>query len=179
MSKLPAAIRARLWAAILLWVGIVQVLGCGYHLAGVGKQLPPNIKSLAIPVFSNTSGEPAIHRNLTDIVRQTFINDRRLNLVKTSSADLVMKGVLTEYQLRPIAFNQDDIATEYWVYLGINIEVTDRVNKKPFLKKAFRTRWNYKADQDVIDAEASRLEALHQAYLDVGRRLVSIVIDKF
>ncbi|MFQ5716755.1 MAG: LPS assembly lipoprotein LptE, partial [Nitrospinales bacterium] len=156
-----------------------QVLGCGYHLVGAGKQMPANVKTLAIPVFSNTSNEPAIHRNLTDIVRQTFINDRRLKLVKTSNADLVLKGVLTEYQLRPIAFNQNDIATEYWVYLGIDIEVTDRANKKPFLKKVFRTRWNYKADQDVVDAEASRLEALNQAYLDVGRRLVSIVIDKF
>ena len=37
--------------------------GCGYQMAGRGtSQLPPHLKTIAIPVFENKSGEPTIQR---------------------------------------------------------------------------------------------------------------------
>jgi len=155
--------------------------GCGYQMAGRGaSQLPPHLKTIAIPVFENTSREPTIQRPFTEALRRAFITDGRLQLVNDrKGADLVMTGTLTNYWIRAVAFNQVDVATEYWVYIEAQVKVMDRVNNRTYLKRNLKTRWDYIADNSVISSEASRQEALVQAYRVMSQRLVSLVNDKF
>jgi len=160
--------------------GFLLIAGCGYHLVGSGTALPSHIKTIAIPVFGNTSTQPNIHRDITNVIRQSFIKDGRLKVVgNTQKADLVMKGVFTTYNLQAVSFTTQDVAREYYVQLGGNIDVLDRVKKKRFLKQDFYTKWDFQTDADVINSEAARQVALKDAYRVLGNRLVSIVIDQF
>jgi outer membrane lipopolysaccharide assembly protein LptE/RlpB len=164
----------------LFWLAaFLLISGCGYHLVGTGTTLPPHLKTIAIPVFDNTSSQPNIDRDITNAIRQAFINDGRLKVVNTSKADLVMKGVLSSYNLQAASFTTQDVAREYWVQLGGSIDVQDRVKKTRFLKQDFTTKWDFQTDADVINSEAARQLALKDAYRVLGNRLVSIVIDQF
>lgn len=159
---------------------LILISACGYHLTGTGTaSLPKHLKTVAIPVFSNTSTEPDIHRNMTNIIRQSFINDGRLKVVNRKNADLVMRGILNSYALQAVSFNSNDIAVEYYVLLGVAIDVKDMVKRKPFLKQNFTTKWDFRTTADVINSEAARQTALNNAYKELGNRLVSIVIDQF
>lgn len=159
---------------------LTLISACGYHLTGTGTaSLPKHLKTVAIPVFSNTSTEPDIHRNMTNIIRQSFINDGRLKVVNRKNADLVMRGILNSYALQAVSFNSNDIAVEYYVLLGVAIDVKDMVKRKPFLKQNFTTKWDFRTTADVINSEAARQTALNNAYKELGNRLVSIVIDQF
>ena len=155
--------------------------GCGYQMTGRGAtQLPPHLKTIAIPLFENKSREPAIQRPFTEAVRRAFITDGRLKLVNDrAGADLVLTGTLTKYSIRAVSFNDLDVAIEYWVTLGANIEVKDRVNNQTYLKQSLKTRWDYLADDSVITSEASRQAALIQTYRVLSQRVVSLVNDKF
>ena len=90
-----------------------------------------------------------------------------------------MRGVLNSYVLQAVSFTTADLAQEYYVQLGVSIDVNDQVKKKRFMKQNFNTKWDFKSDADVINSEAARQEALIDAYEELGRRLVSIVIDQF
>jgi hypothetical protein len=155
--------------------------GCGYQMAGRGaSQLPPHLKTIAIPVFENKSGEPTIQRPFTEAARRAFITDGRLRLVNNKAgADLVVTGTLTKYWIRAVAFNTLDVAVEYWVYLEADVLVQDQVKNQTYLKQKLKTRWEYLADNSVISSEASRQEALVQTYRVLSQRLVSLVNDKF
>ena len=165
----------------VLYVLISSLLfsSCGYHLVGYGSALPSHIRTIAIPVFKNTSTEPNIHRDATDAIRQIFIIDGRLRLVDTSKADLLMRGTLTDYQLRAVSFSGKDVAEEYIVRLGGQIEAYDRVKKKILLAQKFVTQWDYKATSGVTGSESARFAALKEAYDDLGGRLVSVIIEQF
>ncbi|CAI2719462.1 LptE family protein [Nitrospina watsonii] len=154
---------------------------CGYQLVGTGAaQLPPHLKTIAIPVFDNVSQEPTINRNLTERVRQSFLRDGRLKLMAdTARADLVMTGKLTGYSIRAVAFDARDVVTEYWVYINLDVVVQDQVLNRTHLKQTLKTRWDYRPSINVVDAEASRQAAFLQAYRLLGNRLVSLVIDQF
>ena len=164
---------------LCILAGLMLVSACGYHLSGTQNTLPPHLKTVAIPVFDNTSSEPDIHRNMTNIIRQSFINDGRLKVVNKDKADLVMKGVLNSYTLKAVSFDVDDVALEYYVALGVDIKVNDMVKRKQFLKENFTTKWDFRTDANVINSEAARQVALNNAYKELGSRLVSIVIDQF
>ena len=153
--------------------------GCGYHLVGYGSALPQHIRTIAIPVFKNTSPEPNIHRDITDSIRRAFITDGRLKLVGTKESDLLIRGILTDYQLRAVSFSGMDVAEEYIVRLGVQVEAYDRVKKKILLAQKFVTQWDYKATSGVTGSESARFAALKEAYDDLGSRLISIIIEQF
>ena len=83
--------------------------GCGYHLVGTGSSLPSHLKTLFIPVFTNSSSEPGIHRELTSSIINSFITDGRLKIVRKGNSDMVMKGRLHYYDLRAVSFSSSDL----------------------------------------------------------------------
>jgi len=155
--------------------------GCGYQMAGRGAtQLPPHLKTIAIPLFENSSTEPAIQRPFTEALRRAFITDGRLELVNNQAgADLVLTGALTRYSVSAVAFNDVDVAIEYWVYISADVNVMDQVNNQIYLKQSLNTRWDYLAVDSVSTSEASRQAALTQTYRVLSQRMVSLVNDKF
>ncbi len=170
--------RASLYLGILIALTIT-ITGCGYSLVGTGSALPPHVKSIAIPLFTNSSSEPLIHRELTDAVRQAFINDNRLKVASKKRGSLLLTGNLKSYELKPVAFTGRDVAQEYWVLLGVDVKVYDQAKKKIYLEENYQTKWNYIAPQDVTNAEEARQEALREAYRDFANRVLSQIIDNF
>ncbi len=167
--------------ATLLWfiIGFFIIPSCGYRLTGTGNQLPPHIKTLAIPVFKNETNQPELHRNLTDAVRQAFLNDGRVKIVQKKSSDLLVQGTLYYYDVRAVAFDSNDVATQYWVKIGVKIKAYDRVKNRPYLSDDLKTRWDYTVDANVASSEDARLRALDSAYRDISLRLVSLFLDPF
>ncbi len=153
--------------------------GCGYQLIGTGNTLPAHLKSISIPVFKNSSSQPEIHRELTSIILRSFINDGRLKVTNKDAADLVMTGTLTYYDLRTASFSSEDFSSDIIIELGVDVEVTDQVKNKIFLKEKLKTQWDYKSTSDIADTETARLRALDDAYNELGTRLVSLIIDQF
>ena len=163
----------------LLIVVTLFLNGCGYHLLGTGSTLPKHLKTIFIPVFTNSSSQPEIHRQLTSAIINSFVTDGRVKVVQKTQADMVMTGDLFYYELKTVSFNSNNFATGYIVKLGINVEVVDKANNKPYLKQTLRAEWNYKATSDIVGTESARLAALEQAYLVLGNRLVSLLINQF
>ena len=166
----------------ILYIPVIILFfaGCsGYHLSGYGSALPSYIRSIAIPVLKNSSSEPNIQKDATDAIRRAFISDGRLKVVDTRKAELLIRGTLTDYQLRAVSFNSEDSAEEYIVRLGIHVEAYDRVKKKIIFKQKFTTQWDYRSSSVVADSESSRYAALKGAYEDLAERLVSITIEQF
>jgi hypothetical protein len=172
----------RNWLSFKFWILLAITLllnGCGYHLVGTGSSLPTHLKTLFIPVFSNSSSEPEIHRELTSNIIDSFITDGRLKIVRKGDSDMLMKGNLYYYDLKAVSFSSSDFVSDYIVELGVDVEVIDKVNDKLYIKNKFKTKWDYKATSDIINTESARLAALEEAYKELGNRLVSLLIDQF
>ena len=165
--------------ALCFLVGVLVSSSCGYHLAGYGSTLPPHIRAISIPVFKNSSSEPNIQRDATDAIRRAFISDGRLKVTDTSKADLLMRGTLTNYQLRGVSFSSEDSAEEYIVRLGIQVEAYDRIKKRIIFSQKFTTQWDYRSTSSVVDSESEKHTALKEAYDDLADRLVSTTIEQF
>jgi len=167
------------WRPLALLAALLWLAACGYHISGTGDA-PAGIRSIAIPVFTNTSSEPEIHRDLTRALQRAFVSDGRLNVVRRERADLVMQGELNHYSQKAASFDSSDVVLEYWVEVGVNVEVIDRASGKPYIKKeSHRVKWDYRTTPDLIVTEASRKFALEKAYGELGNRLVSLVLERF
>ena len=165
----------------LLYFSIACFLfsGCGYHLVGTGSSLPSHLKTIFISVFKNTSSQPEIHRELTRAVLETFINDGRLKVVKKDDADLIMDATLTYYQKRNVAFGSEDLVSNIIIETEVELKVTDQVKNKIMMQEKVKTQWDYKSTPDLATTEKARLKAIDLGFQDLGRRLVSLLVDQF
>ena len=153
--------------------------GCGYHLVGTGSSLPPHLKTIFISVFKNTSSQPEIHRELTSAVLESFISDGRLKVTKKDDADLIMDATLNYYKKRNVSFGSQDLVSNIIIEIEIELKVTDLIKNEIFMKENLKTQWDYLSSSDIATTERARLEALDLGFEDLGRRLVSLLIDQF
>src|SRR5881296_2730510 len=83
--------------------------GCGYTLGG---NLPPHVKTVAVPIFKNLTQQPAIENVITAAVVNAFANGGRLKVVPVEQAD-------------SIAFNSSINAQEFRLRVRLNIQFRD------------------------------------------------------
>lgn len=152
---------------------------CSYSLVGRGTSLPPYINSISIPIFLNKSGEPNIEFEITNRIRDGFIEDGRLKMVEDADSGLVLHGEIIKYSLKPVAFDSKDNVTEYWLEIGALIRLEDRVKGNIILQQELYSKWDYKVSQSVTETDVNRIEAIRQAGRKLAQEIVSIVMEGF
>ena len=82
---------------ILIPILIGLILGasaCGYNFRGKQNNLPSDIRTVAIPVFENHTGELRIERIFTDEVIFQFTRSQMLRVTSQGQTDAVLKGII-------------------------------------------------------------------------------------
>ena len=78
---------------------------CGYALAGHGSFLPDYIRTIGVPLFTNTTSYFDIGQILTDKVRTEFIGRGHYQIVpEAAGADAVLVGTINGISVVPTAF---------------------------------------------------------------------------
>src|SRR5690606_19357553 len=95
--------------AMALVVGAV-LAGCGYTTQ---SSLDPQYQTIAVSPFFDKSKEYDLQAPLTNAIARKFINDSRLDVVVADQADLLLEGVILNYQLKGLTFDQNDEVTQY------------------------------------------------------------------
>ena len=54
-------------------LALLSVMGCGYHTLGAATHLPPDVKTLAVPVFATHTESNGTETALTGAVVREFI----------------------------------------------------------------------------------------------------------
>jgi len=140
--------------------------------------LPPDIRSIRIPVFSNQTQEPDIENIVTRSIKDRFIRDGRLSVVDSDTADSVLTGIVLRYNLRPLSYDTQNNVTSYLAEL--NIAVTHKTASGQVLsKRKVDTKEVYKVEQLVAQSEINRKVALLEAASTSAESILSLVVEAF
>jgi len=94
-------------------------------------------------------------------------------------ADLIFTGQIKHYEIRPVSFDSNNNALEYWVIMNIDVKLQDSDSKENLIDREFRSKWDYKVTSEVLSSERARINAIDEASRDFAERMVSIVIEGF
>ena len=175
-------------------VGLTGLLGCGYDLLGRGSGLPRHVKKISIPVFKNQTLEAGLEAIVTDGVVASLMKRGGL-AIGDASADARLLGTVVRYELKRLSYDTQGVPNEYRVAIGVNVQLVDlRGNEVIFPAKDFAIEKDYKVDKDISDLypmerepdsrdistrEQARQKALEMAAADLGKEVVSAILDKF
>lgn len=101
---------------------ILLASGCGYSMS---SSLDEKFQTIHVSAFKNESREFDLQAPLTNAVIRKFLNDGRLRVVGPREADLLLEGAVLDYNLRGLAFDQDDDPTQFEMSIIARVQVTD------------------------------------------------------
>lgn len=108
-----------------LLLAAVSLTGCvGYRL---GSMLPPDIRSVYVPMFVNETTEPLIEDEATRAAIKEFQKDGSLQVAGTpEEADALLKVTLVGYDLSPLTYDitKKTAANEYRLTLTAALVMT-------------------------------------------------------
>ena len=153
--------------------------GCGYSI-GLGGNLPSHLKTVAVPVFVNSTQQPAVESVITAAVVNAFVTSGRLKVVSVKEADSILEGNIIGYYLDSIAYNAESNVTVYRLRVRVNILFRDIRQSTTLYKQDGLEQWaDFRVQGQVSDTLAREDQAARQAAVEIGRRIVASSVDRF
>jgi outer membrane lipopolysaccharide assembly protein LptE/RlpB len=167
----------RPFLAIALAAVLTVVAACGYSTKG---NLPPHIKSVAVPTFKNKTQEPAVESTVTSAVVNAFTTSGKLRVVSVDQADSILEGEVVGYDVQSISVDQRINVRQYRLVVTLNLTFRDiRRGEMLFRQDGLQERAEFTVPFEV-SATISREEgAVRQAAVEIGRKVVNLVVDRF
>jgi outer membrane lipopolysaccharide assembly protein LptE/RlpB len=94
-------------AALSAAFSLLSLSGCGYHTLGAASHLPPDIKTLAVPVFATRTEASGTEQALTEAVIREFTTRTGFRVTSDSGddADAVLHGTILKQTTTPLTYN--------------------------------------------------------------------------
>jgi len=167
--------RAGLGRALILVA--LAVGGCGYGTQG---SLPSHIKTLAVPIFKNRTLEPGVETAVTSGVVNAFSSGGRLTVASADQADAILEGEVVGYSLDGLAFDRSANTRAYRLQLVLNVQFRDvRRSAMRWRQEGLQETSDFQVAGGVSDTIARGQGAVLQAAAEIGRKVVSLAVDRF
>jgi hypothetical protein len=155
----------------------VLLAGCGYGTRG---SLPDHIKTVAVPVFKNRTLEPGVESAITSGVVNAFSNGGRVRVVSIDQADAILEGEVVGYSLDGLAFDRNANVRAYRLRLVLNVEFRDvRRGALLWRQEGLEETSDFQVEGQVSDTVARGQGAVLQAAAEIGRKVVTLAVDRF
>lgn len=110
---------------------IAVCVGCGYHLSGKNRFLPPGLHRIAIPVFENETRRAEIEQRITERLLDEFIKRGEYRTQpEREGADAVLEGAVIGYSSTPVSLNRAGKAERIEIVVQARVRLTDARNGK-------------------------------------------------
>jgi outer membrane lipopolysaccharide assembly protein LptE/RlpB len=166
-----------------LALGVLTFLPCcGYQVAGRGNRLPPDIKTIAVPIFVNQSSTFRIEQKLAAAITREFIERTKFRITPNpTGADAVLKGTVKDVRSGVITFDlTTGRASSLQIQVTADVKLEDLHSKKVvYANPNFVFREEYQVSQTTSGLFEEDQAALDRLARDVARTLVTEVLENF
>jgi outer membrane lipopolysaccharide assembly protein LptE/RlpB len=156
--------------------------GCGYHTAGHAVQLPENVKTIAVPAFTNATKTYRVEQLLTASVVREFTTRTHYHILNETgeAADATLRGTVLSTSASPLTYNSaTGQAASVLVVVSMKVSLTDRKGNVLYQNPAYLFREQYEVSQDLASFFEEDSPAIRRLSQDFARTLVSNILEGF
>lgn len=170
----------------LAWAGVccllVGTLGCGYHEAGKAARVPPDVKTIAVPMFKNKTPRYHIEQLLASAVTREFIERTNFRITPyPRRADAVLRGTVLNIRSGVVTFDLNTgRATTQQIQVTADVELVDEhTHKVIYANHHYVFREQYQISQNTTGYFEEDQPALKRLSQDLARTLVTDILENF
>lgn len=162
---------------LLLLLAALLLAGCGYSFYG---NLPDHIKTVAVPIFKNTTLAPGVETIMTSAVVRAFSSGSRLRVVPVEQADSILEGEIVGYNVQGVSFDRNANIAAFRLQVVLNVVFRDvRQNTVLWREQGLTQTSDFQVLGQVSDTIARESGAASQAAEVIGQKVVSMAVNRF
>jgi hypothetical protein len=149
-------------------------------MRGKETNLPPEIHSVAIPIFGNRTIETGMESVVTEGLVQKFVSSKRLPVTTSNSADALLTGTIITFTTFPVAVtSSNQFSTEFRATLTLEFTFKDQKTGKVLFREVMSDWRNYPVVQDLNATEQFKREAIRQISNLLAERMYELILGSF
>ncbi len=165
-------------------ISLVSILvsGCNYHTEGHVAKLPADVRTIAIPTFTNETTTYRIEQMLTSSVMREFTTRTNYHILNNAdeAADATLRGTVLSASSTPLTYNSaTGQAASVLVVVSMKVSLTDRQGRVLYQNPSYVFREQYEVSQDLTSFFEEDSPAFRRLSQDFARTLVSNILEGF
>lgn len=161
---------------------ILLLAGCGYHVAGTASRLPPDVKTIAIPVFKNKSTRFRIEQKVSAAVTRQFLEQTNFQVTPNpAGADAELEGTIDAVHSAVLTYNPSTgAATTFQIQVDASVQLVDLHTKQVlFSNPHYVFREQYQVSQSTSTLYQEDESAMSRLSRDFARTLVTDIVENY
>jgi outer membrane lipopolysaccharide assembly protein LptE/RlpB len=165
---------------MLATAGLFLLGGCGYHTVGAATHLPPDARTLAVPVFATRTDTYHSEEVMTEAVIREFATRSKLRVQPDTNGDpdVVLHGTILQQTVSPLTYNAaTQQSSSFLVLMVVAVKLTGRDGRVLYQNDKYIFRQQYQSTTDLpvyFDESPAAIERLSR---DFARALVADVLE--
>jgi len=167
----------RAWKFLLPGLTALVLTGCAsYHLGGSAVGTFADDKSVEILPFNNQTLQPRLGDAVTQSLRERVQIDGTFHLATAGQGDVVVTGIVHEYDRQGLAYLNTDAVTpsDYRIGITVHVIARERATGKLLLDKDVKGHTLVNVGGDLASAE---LQALPLLADDLSQNIMELLSD--
>ncbi len=159
---------------------LLPLAGCGYHTLGAAAHLPPDARTLAVPVFATRTNNYHTEVAMTQAVIREFTERTSLRVTPDAGGDpdVVLHGTILQETMAPLTYNTaTQQSSSFLLTVVASVQLAGRDGKVLYANKNYVFREQYQSTTDLttfLDESPAAVERLSH---DFARALVADVLE--
>jgi outer membrane lipopolysaccharide assembly protein LptE/RlpB len=167
-------------ALVLAAISLLGLSGCGYHTLGAATHLPPDVKTLAVPVFATRTEANGTEQAMTEAVIREFATRTRFHVTSGAGADAdaVLHGTILKQATTPLTYNAaTQQSSSFVITIVASVTLTARDGRILYENKNYVFREQYQSTTNLPTFVQEDPAAIQRLSREFARQLVADVLE--
>jgi outer membrane lipopolysaccharide assembly protein LptE/RlpB len=172
----------RQFAFALIAFALLSLSGCGYHTLGAATHLPPDVRTLSVPVFATRTDAYHTETVMTEAVIREFAARTRLRVTPDTGGDpdAVLHGTILKEAVAPLTYNAStQESSSFLITIVASVTLTGRDGKVLYENNNYVYRQQYQSTTDLPTFIQENPAAMERLSREFARQLVADVLEGF
>jgi outer membrane lipopolysaccharide assembly protein LptE/RlpB len=170
----------RLFALVPVAAALLGLSGCGYHTLGAATHLPPDLKTLSVPLFATRTEAYHTEAVMTDAVIREFATRTRFRVtpIESPDADAVLHGTILKEAIAPLTYNSStQQSSSFLITIQASVTLNGRDGKVLYQNNNYVFREQYQSTTDLSTFIQENPAAVDRLFRAFARQLVADVLE--
>jgi outer membrane lipopolysaccharide assembly protein LptE/RlpB len=166
--------------AVLAALTSLGLSGCGYHTLDAATHLPPDVKTLAVPVFATRTDSNGTETALTEAVVRELITRTRFRVTTNSGsdADAVLHGTILKQAVTPLTYNAaTQQSSSFVITIVASVTLTAHDGRVLYENQNYVYREQYQSSTDLPTFIQEDPAAIQRLSREFARQLVADILE--
>ena len=152
----------------LVIVTSLLVLGaCRISYTFTGASIAADVKTFSVYFFPNRARlvNPTLSNDFTETLKERLLRQTSLR-EQTENGHLVFEGQITEYEVRPMAIQKEDMAAQNRLSIGVRLKFTNNLDPTQNFERTFTSFEDFSSSLSLNDVESSIVPEILEKLMD-------------